>query len=308
MRGVQQLYDYPQHEHSGALVYKLGDIYAEEERHQVFELTLAPLKEGETVLGRIVVSYDAIRGEGVERVEAGFDVRVKAVPESQLEVALPRLDVEKLALLQKAARAREKAIEHADRGEFPLAAALLRDAAAAIEDSGLEDKELRAAHEQLLGEAMDMELGPQRYDAYTRKAQSAKVSSSKRHARSAPMIAAMEARMFESRMAIERGGPAPARVVWGRKSFELKGKSMLIGAGKKCDIVVAGPGVAPEHCRLDRVGGDWILVPLASDTFANRGLVGQPFRLSVGDLVGIGGELLRMEGAESKKRKVAKTR
>jgi Ca-activated chloride channel family protein len=307
VRGVQQLYDYPRHEETGALVYKLGDLYAEEERHQVFELTLAPLEQGETKLGRIVVSYDAIQGEQVKRVESAFEILVKAVPESELEVVLPKLDVEKLALLQKAARAREKAIQHADRGAFEQAAKVLRDVAAAIEASGLEDEELQQAHGQLIEDAMDMELGPERYDAHTRKLQSAKIAHSSRSARSAPMVEAMHTRLRSERVAIERGGPAPAWIAWGQRSLELKEETLLIGSSEGCDIVLKSPGVAPKHCRLEQEAGDWFLVDLgAAETFANGGRVSRRFRLSVGDVLAVGGTVLRMADVNLQKRRKTK--
>lgn len=298
VRGIQQLCDYPHFQAEGGVSYLLGDLYAEEERHQVFELTLAPLPGGETRLGTVKVAYEAIEGEDVKRMEAAYEIVVKAVEEGELEVALPKLDVEKLALLQKAARAREAGVEHADAGRFPRAAAALREVGEAIANSPLGDEELEAERRRLLEGAMDMELGVERYDTHVRKLHAYSASSSHRHARYAQMADAVHSRHLSTKLAIERGGPAPVAIRWGKNSRKLVGERFTIGSADDNDIVLRGPRVAAHHCRLVKDGKDWYLEPLTSEgaTFANSGLLGSRFRLSQGDVASVGGTLFEFLG------------
>ncbi|MDF1499687.1 MAG: VWA domain-containing protein [Anaerolineales bacterium] len=297
VRAVQQLYDFPMEQHAGELTYRLGDIYAEEQRYQVFELTLAPLEKGTVKLGTIRVAFDAIDEEGVEHEESAYELSVEAKESGEIEVALPNVDVQKLALIQKAARAREKAVEFADRREFKQAAEALRAAAQTIEESGIDDETLETERGRLLEEAIEMDRGPERYDAEVRKMHSMKRSHSHRHERSELMISSMHTRHKQSFLAEQGSGTPPARISWGRHELDLGGEAVRIGSAPDNQIVLQGDEVADYHAVIEAEGGDWYLRPLAgksAPTFANAGAVSGRFRLSAGDVLSIGRTFLHL--------------
>lgn len=296
VRGVTQLYDYPHHHQEEALVYRLGDLYAEEERHQVLELSLRELAEGETRLGTITVAYDAVGENGVVRRESTHEIVVRAVPEGELEVKLPVVEVEKLALLQKVRQARARSVELADRRAFEEAREVLRAMAAAIKASGIEDEELKDEYDLLLEEAMDMEFGEERFNDYSRKLTSSKVASASRSDRFSGMTYDSHLRHKLGQRARERGGPAPRVIRWREGSLRLEGEEITIGTDRGNEITLRGEGVEPQHCRLKRLGEDWDLVDLSTGgTLANGGRVAGVFQLSAGDLIRVGRVVLRLE-------------
>ena len=295
VRGVTQLYDYPHQHQDGRLVYRLGDLYADEERYQVFELSLGELEEGETTLGEIQIAYDAIEGEEVKRRESAFEIKIKALPEEELEVVLPVVEVEKLALLQKVRQAREQALKHADLREFKEAKQILEDMAAAIKESGIEDDELQDEYDLLLEEAMDMEFGQERFDAHARKLQSMKSSTASRHSRYSDTVYDSHLRHKHTQMARERGGPAPQEILWRGGQMNLTGDEIALGSSPDNDLQLTGKGIEDHHCHLQRIEGEWVLVNLSQQgTIANGGLVRGPFRLSEGDVLRLGEVVLRL--------------
>lgn len=296
VRGVTQLYDYPHQHQEDALVYRLGDLYAEEERRQVLELSLRELEDGETRLGTITIAYDAVGEDGVTRQESTHEIVVRAVPEGELEVKLPVMEVEKLALLQKVRQARERSVELADRRKFEEARKVLRAMAEEIETSGIEDKELQDEYDLLLEEAMDMMFGEERFTDYSRKLTSAKLSSARRSDRFSEMTYDSHLRHKLTQRARERDGPVPNWIRWREGSLRLDKGEISIGSGPENQIILLDPDVEESHCRLIRRGEDWFLEDLsANGILANSGLVDGPFRLSAGDVIRVGRTVLRVE-------------
>ena len=298
IRAVQQLSSYPLEERGGSLTYRLGDIYSEEEMSQVFELTLSPLEQGETKLGMIRISFDEFEGEEVVHREETFEVVVGALPEKDLAESIPNVEVEKFALVQKAARARRRAVKLADQRKFNEAAVELRSIAELIEHSGIDDKDLQSEHDMLLEEAADMKLGAERYDAHARKMHASKASHSHRHRRHHQMVMDLHQRHKLSRSALERGGEPPRRIRWNDIERALEVDVLTIGRAEDNDIVLRDPTVSPYHCRIERERGEWYLIDLGSDfgTFANSGKVKGRFRLSAGDVMTVGSTLLQLKG------------
>jgi hypothetical protein len=103
-------------------------------------------------------------------------VRVKVASEDEAARHSPNPEVVKMALLLRASHAREDAIQAADRGDFRSATNTLTRAADEIEKAGLDDDDLQSEHDLLREDAMDMELGPERYDAHVRKVGTARFS------------------------------------------------------------------------------------------------------------------------------------
>ena len=95
VRSVKQLYEYPRSEERGALVYQLGDLYAEEDRYQLFELKLRALDEGEIRLGQVTISYDAIQGEKIKSVQKTHEIVIQAMAPEDFKKKAPDREVTK---------------------------------------------------------------------------------------------------------------------------------------------------------------------------------------------------------------------
>jgi len=295
VRSVKQLYEYPRGEERGALVYQLGDLYAEEDRYQLFELHLRELNEGEIHLGQVTISYDRIQGEGIKKVERTHEIVIQAVTAEEYRKRRPDKEVQKMVLIQEARMARAKALELADQREFSKAQAILEEMAESIKASRTRDEELLDLRDQLLEEARDMEFGAQRYDTYSRKSQMSKISNVDRFSRSFEMQDDLHLRKVMSAASIERRGPAPLQISWRGGRLKLNVPEVRIGSAPDNDIVLEN--YAEEyHCRLIRRGRDWYLEDSSQGgTIANAGLVNGPFRLSRGDIIRIGKVMLELE-------------
>lgn len=295
VRAVKQLYDYPRSEERGALVYQLGDLYAEEERFQLFELKLRELNKGEKVLGQFTISYDAIQGDKIKKVEKTHEIVIQVLPAEEYKKPRRDKEVEKLVFIQKVRIARKNAVKLADAGDFKQAQEILKAMAETIKASKTKDEELLDIYDQLLEEARDMEFGAQRYDDYSRKSQMSKVSSARRSSRSHDMQDDLHYRKVKAQASIERAGLAPQYIEWRGGHLELVGPIYSIGAAPDNDIPIHEILVEDYHCKLERRGGDWYLTDLSQDgTIANSGRINGPFRLSEGDTIRVGKALLRL--------------
>lgn len=296
--GVQQIADYPHEQRDGEIVFRLGDLYADEIKRQVLELSLPAIdSQGEVEVAQLRFDYDELAEDSVTHQMVELPLIVKAIPEADLEVRLPDPEVMKAALLLRAARAREQAIEHADRGEFSEAARILNEMADAIEATGLDDEQLQAEHDLLREEAVNMDLGEQRYDAHMRKASFTSIGHALRHERHLAQTLAVTDRFRESVPALERGGETPTVIKWKRESLPLDTDLLRIGRSNENDIAIDNEKVSKRHCQIERAGDDLFLVDLNSmnGTFANGGRVGSRFRLSVGDVMTVGELQFRFE-------------
>ena len=295
VKSVRQLYDYPRSEDHGALVYRLGELYAEEDRCQLFEIQLRDLEEGQTKLGRIRISYDLLQEGEFKEVKKTHQIKVEAVPEKDFVDTPPDPEVIKLVLVQEAGRVRQQAVQYADQGRFQEAEKALQDMAQAIQQSGIQDEELLDLYDQLLEEARDMEFGAQRYDSYFRKSQMSKVSMSARFDHAAESLSDLHYRQKLSQPSLERQGPPPRFISWRGGQMELVGREINIGSAHDNDIVLQEIMVEVYHCKLLNRGGEWYLEDLSQGgTIANSGRVNGPFRLSRGDIIRLGKALLEL--------------
>ena len=295
VRSLKQLYDYSHREQGGALLYQLGDLYAEEERFQLFELKLKELNEGEVKLGRITISYDALQGEKIKKVEKVHEIVIKVL--SAEEFKKPRTDkeVEKIVLVQGVRMARKGALALADQGKFDQAQKILEAIAEQIKASKTKDEELLILYDQLLEEARDMKFGAQRYDSLSRKVLYQKAASSARSTRYEDVVDSLSYREKMARLSLESNGPIPSRIQWRGGELELTGSEITIGSSPNNMIVLQGGMVEEHHCRLVNSEGVWLLHNISkSGTIANGGRIKRFFRLSQGDIIRVGKALLRL--------------
>jgi hypothetical protein len=297
VRMVRQLNAYPAESGDHSVVFRLGDLFADELKTLLLELLVPALPHlGETEVARLRFDYDELGADTVTHHTLELPIVVNAVPEADFEGHAPNEEVTRTALLLQAARAREEAIRHADQGDFAQASQVLSASAEAISRSGLRDPELQQQHDMLREQAVDMDLGPQRYDSHTRKAHMTTSVYAERTSRLGDSLG-VHSRVKQSHKAMERGGKTPGVITWHGGSFALAGMDRVrLGKADDNDIVIPEDQVEAHHCKIVRQGDDLILTDLgtSSGTFANGGLLpaGKPFRLSAGDVVTVGSRLL----------------
>ncbi len=293
VRAIQQITDYPMEQQGGYLCFQMGEIFAEEERVAVFELSVEAEKTGKLMLGDVEVSYDLVTEDVLDTQTISSDITIKVVKKSKFKLTPPDPELYKIALLQKAGRARRKAGQLADGRGFDAAAVLLREMAQEIEEFSQDDEELTRERDMLFEEANDMEAGQERFDAHARKIHTQKSRHSHRYDRHKDQVQAMHMRHLDSRDALVRPGPAPTRIVWSKQEMVLSGDCVRIGSAMDNDIVLDGDRVADYQCVLEREDDDWYVVEVAQQaiyrTHLNSGHVHGRHRLSVNDVLRISG-------------------
>jgi Ca-activated chloride channel family protein len=295
VRMVRQLNAYPADvdDQARVLTFRLGDLYADELKTLVLELTIPALKALGTVqVADLHFAYDELADDRVTHQTLDLPVMVNAVPDDAYQQPPSDEAVLKSALLLRAARAREEAIKRADAGDFEVASQVLSGAADELQSKGLDDPELQSQHDMLREEALDMELGQDRYDAFSRKASATK-SYQGSVGENLGQTVALHLRLKSSRPALERSGPPPQVLLYKGERMDLAGiDSISIGRAPDNTIAIAQDRVSAHHCLIVCEGDDLILEDLNSTngTFANGGRVatGGRFRLSAGDIVTVG--------------------
>jgi len=292
VRAVRQLNSYPA---SGQLAYQLGEIFGGETRTQVFELTVGPLPDGKTALGTVHMCCDALTAEGVDRVEQQLELQVSTAAASELENLAANEVVVRAALLQKAARAREKSVEVADARKFDEAARVLREAAEEIQASGINDELLQDEYRRLVEEAARLDFGERGFDAHSRKLHHSKSHHAERVEHYAMQSQALHERYMDAHAPLPRGGAVPTRVVMNGSEITLPAGRITVGSDPTCDFHLDHPTVKPLHCEMEILPDRWTILPSKEffPVHANSGRVLKPFNISVGDAVTVGRVLLQ---------------
>ncbi|MCB9435592.1 MAG: VWA domain-containing protein [Anaerolineales bacterium] len=290
IQAVQQLNTYPiDYQSRQEVRFRLGDIYSDELKTLMVTLSIPSLKTlGSVEIAQLSFEYDEILADRTEHRSLSFPIQVNVVSD-QAAKSDPKPEVVRVALMLEAARAREQAIRHADKGEFKDARDKLNQAADAIADAQIDDEELQVEHNMLREEAMDMEIGSQRYDAYSRKSSTSKIHYSTQRVRREETVF-VHTRLKASREAFERHGETPRFIKWKREQLVLDMDVLRIGRAGDNDIVIHESDVSEYHCQIVRQGDILYLEDLNSTngTFANGGRVEKAFQLSVGDVVTVG--------------------
>ena len=292
-----QLNTYALEETGDKVGYRLGDIYSEEEKQLLIEVEIKTQSTERTFkVGVLKVEFDEIFKESTDHQILEFPVHVSVISPESFADNQANAQVLKTALLLRAARAREEAIKEADRGNFAVAKTLLDVAANDIQSSDLEDQDLQREHDMLREEAVDMTLGSQRYDAYSRKSSTSKVFyTTQRNRRDETVL--VHGRLKASRRAIERHGVTPTVIKWKREQLALDSDMIKIGRATDNDIVIPENEVSDYHCQITRIANELIVEDLNSTngTYCNGGRVEGHFKLSVGDVMTVGSWLFMFD-------------
>ena len=298
VQNVTQLNTYSTEPDDGkAKRFRLGDVYSEEEKVLLLEFTVKAQENlGQASLGQLRIEYDEIAANSTIHHVLDYSVEVAIVTESAFAEIDQHPEVGKLALMLEAARARDKAVKFADQGDFEKANAVLSKAADDIQESKFQDKELLSEHNMLREEAIDMALGAERYNAYSRKSTTSKVFySTQRNRREETVL--MHGRLKASRKALERHGQSPGLIKWKREQLKLDMERLRIGRATDNDIVIHESEVSDHHCEIIKRDDHYVLVDLGSTngTYANGGRVEGEFRLSIGDVLTVGSWLFMFD-------------
>jgi len=169
VRFVQQLNAYPVDLNGDDISFRLGDIFAEELKTLVLEISIPAMQDlGKTQIATLRFEYDEVVGENtihhVDEMPVFINVSNDITSKTQVDK-----DVIQSVLLLRAANARQKAVERADVGDFNTASQILREVADAIANAPLDDEQLKEEESALLDQANQIEKG---YDQYSRKTMS----------------------------------------------------------------------------------------------------------------------------------------
>ncbi|MGQ9888394.1 MAG: VWA domain-containing protein [Aggregatilineales bacterium] len=289
---VSQLNAYPSASGPERVSFRLGDVFGEEVKTLVLELTLVGLEEvGAVQIATLRFEYDELSSAGVEHRALELPVLVNVAP-AGAQPALPNPEVSQTVLLLKAAQARNQAVREADRGNYAGASQVLRQAAEAIANSGLRSSLLSDEQQALAKEAADLARGPEAYDSYSRKMMSTQAvyTMTDRHG-STQAMRVRELKRVESGASAPRAarqpGVVPTHLRWNNKTFPLYGDLIRVGSASQNEIIIKATGVSRFHCQIRRHGDKLLLEDLGSTngTVVNGQLISQPCVLSAGDEV-----------------------
>ncbi len=291
---VRQLNAYPSDTGVHHVAYRLGDIFGDEVKTLVLELSIPDLHDpGEIEIASLRFEYDELTDVGSARRQIELPIRVKVVPYAAL-LPPPNKDVRRSVLLLQAAQARREAVQAADHGEFQEASQSLRAVAEAIEQSQVISPELDEERQALLKQAEELESGVG-YDKYSRKSMQTQAfytmtdwHEGTQHLRTREME-----RIIRKPAVDRKPGVTPTLMMWNNRHFPLDGEVIRIGRAAQNDVIIDRRSVSRFHCQLTRQGDQLVLEDLSSTngTYVNDvRLQGQSHPLSVGDVVRVGDE------------------
>ncbi len=288
--GVAQLNAYPSTEEGKRVTYHLGDVFGEEIKTLALELALPGIDElGEQQIATLRFDYDELTAAGVEHRVFEMPVIVNVAQEGE-QPALPDRQVSQSVLLLKSAQARQEAVEKADQGNYSAASEVLRKAARAIDESGIDFEALDEEKIALLKQAKSLEQGATGFDSYKRKMMSTEAIYTRTDRHSATQ--AMRIREFER---VNQAVPTPPQtqarsgmptmVTWNNQTFLLNGDLIRIGRAPQNEIPIDVAGVSRFHCQIRRQDGQLILEDLNSTngTYVGGQPIAQPHVLNTGD-------------------------
>jgi hypothetical protein len=286
--------------------FRLGDIFGDEEKTLLLELTIPALKDiGQRQIAMLRFEYDEILPDNrTEHRVWELPVIVNVAPEGeQPQLANPA--VHQSVLLLKAAQARRDAVQAADRGEYQTASQILRDVAQQIDDSQLTNDKLDEEKSALSQQADEVEKGSAAYDDYSRISMSTQAFYTMTDRHDGTVVLRQRERERAPKPPSghpveKKPGITPTQVTWNDQTFPLMGDLIRLGRSSHNEIIIRAHGVSRFHCQIKREDDKLILEDLGSTNGTTIG--GLPLHgthmLSVGDEVHLCDEVLVFHAGE----------
>lgn len=299
---VGQLNAYPMKFERAYTTFRLGDVFADEIKALVLELTIPPLSEGMHQIASLRFEYDELREDNTtqhQRIELPIYIRAT---DQRNAIVVKNPMVNHNVLLLQAANARRTAVQLADRGAFGEASQILRHAAHLIDSQHDNNPKLLEERNALMQQAKELEKGESGYDVYHRKTMSSQsfYTMTNRHEdtvmlrlreqekrRQTQSMDKMDGESIDISPKIEkRPGVTPTHATWNGITFVLQGDLIRIGRSSQNDIVVNAEGVSRFHCQLVRKDDRLYLEDLGSTNGTMMGgeTMDSPKPISVGDV------------------------
>ncbi|MBA3870329.1 MAG: FHA domain-containing protein [Anaerolineae bacterium] len=290
---VNQLNAYNMHSDGKRVSFSLGDIYGNEVKTLLLELSIPALNEiGECEIARLRFEYDEISSGGSQHQVLDMPIVVN-VKQGEAD-SEGNHEVRRSVLLLQAARARRDAVAAADKGEYDRASQILKLAANAIEDSQILHKELVEEHEVLLQQATEMQRGDEFYDSRSRKmmATQAIYTMTDRHESTQSLRSREVERLLKTPAEEQKPGVTPVAITWREQTMPLRGELIRMGRAPQNEIILEAKNVSRFHCQIKRENDRLVIEDLGSTngTYVNEVRISEPHMLSVGDIVRVGHE------------------
>lgn len=324
---VRQLNAYPMQKVGRRVSFRLGDVFGDEIKALLLELSIPALKEiGTRQIATLRFEYDELNDKGTQHQVYEIPVMVNVADANSFAPSTFNREVRRSVLLLSAAQARRQAVEAADKGRYGEAAKHLRDAIKAIEEAGFSDPQLEEERTALQKQAEEMEKGAVAYDEYSRKSMSTQAfyTMSSRHedtvilrmreqqreqpASIVKSTQTSESKKIEINSQVVTGvfseatstppptepGKTPQFVRYQDRTIALKGDQLRIGRANENDIILTVKGVSRFHAEIKRQNDQWMLEDKGSTngTTVNGVLISAPYALKVGDEVHVCDEKL----------------
>lgn len=311
---IQQLNAYPTETAGKSTVYRLGDVFGNETKTLLLELSIPALNSiGEVEIAKLRFQWDKINGGATATQNIEIPVMVN-VHEAGAEPASPNAEVTEQVLLLKAAHARQEAIKAADAGRFDEASQHLTEVANVIADSPVMNNNLEEERDALLKQANDLKQGD-KYNGYSRKTMSTQAfyTMSNRHGDTMMLrirekerssddqsntglpltVNTLDEQPLEPKVE-SKPGITPSHVRISGELHQLAGDLIRLGRAAQNDIPITSKGVSRFHCQIMRVGNNLVIEDLNSTngTHINGNPLRVPHTLSVGDVVQISDQRL----------------
>ncbi len=167
---IQQLNAYPIERNGRRTSFRLGDVFADEIKALLLEISLKPLDQvGRQQIINLRFEYDEVENASSRRRVHEQPIMLQVVDAAGVEVIPVNQQVRRSVLLLKAAQARRNAVEMADKGLYNKASIFLRDAVRAIDEAGFDDPQLADERTALQKQAVLLDKGAAEYNDYSRK-------------------------------------------------------------------------------------------------------------------------------------------
>jgi|FLYN01.1.fsa_nt_gi Ca-activated chloride channel family protein len=303
IKNVAQLNAYPMHSDGKRVSFRLGDVFGEEVKTLILELSIPALHDvGHQQIAVLRFEFDELHEAGSEHRVLEMPIFVNVAPQGQLP-ASANSEVQKSVLLLKAAQARRQAVEAADQGDYKGASQVLRRAAEAIEQSNIDNEELAEESRALVQQAEQMEQGKAHYDDYSRKTMSTQAiyTMKDKHGSTQALRTRELLRQMQAEAPERKEGVAPSFAAWNGQTFPLDRDLMRIGRAPQNEIMIDAKSISRFHCQIKRQGDQLLIEDLDSTngTFVNGVRVQQPTPLSVGDVALLGHETVIFRQTEA---------